>query len=146
MKFKRENPDPIYYLKSILRQLQEFREIATTAEGFNGPTLASEALADNIDWLDCHIDALERETPKDRARIHLWWSEDGECGFDEIESACDGILHENGETQGVFALDRAVELPRLWIAAHADADNCWTWTEHITEAAAEAALAKATGS
>lgn len=140
--FKRENPDPIYYLKSIKRQLEEFREIATTSESFYGPTIATEVMDDNIDWLDCHIDQLERETPKDKARIHLWWSEDDEAAFDEIDSACDGILHEGGLTRGVFGLDRAVDLPTLWIAAHVDDRNCWSWSEHLTEAAANEALAK----
>lgn len=46
----------IYYLQSILRQLDE---ISTIVEG---PSIGSEILADNRDWLDCYIDTLRRES------------------------------------------------------------------------------------
>ena len=41
----------LYYLRSILGHLREFRSLI-----LEGPTLGGEILADNIDWLDCFID------------------------------------------------------------------------------------------
>lgn len=46
----------VYYLKSILGQLREFK----AGVGVRGPCLSSEVLADNVDWLDCFIDRCER--------------------------------------------------------------------------------------
>jgi hypothetical protein len=48
----------LYYLRSILRNLGELQSVAhmSTIQ----PSLGGEALADNIDWLDCFIDANER--------------------------------------------------------------------------------------
>lgn len=46
----------IYYLESILRQL---RQVKGDIDYF--PSVGGEALYDNIDWLDCHIDALKKE-------------------------------------------------------------------------------------
>jgi hypothetical protein len=43
----------VYYLKSILGNLQEFRSLAVTE-----PSIGGEVLSDNINWLDCHIAAL----------------------------------------------------------------------------------------
>jgi hypothetical protein len=43
----------VYYLKSILGNLQKFRRLAVTE-----PSIGGEVLADNINWLDCHIAAL----------------------------------------------------------------------------------------
>lgn len=45
----------LYYLRSILRHLREFRGLVS------GPSLGGEALADNIDWLDCFISVIEQE-------------------------------------------------------------------------------------
>ncbi|MEQ1491702.1 MAG: hypothetical protein ABL932_14260 [Terricaulis sp.] len=50
-------PDPLYYLRSILRQLQEYRDLQSDA--VFGPTIGTEILADNIHWLECFIDATE---------------------------------------------------------------------------------------
>lgn len=47
----------LYYLRSILRQLQSVRGMID-----HGPSLGGEVLADNIDWLDCFIDSLERQS------------------------------------------------------------------------------------
>lgn len=47
-----------YYLRSILRNLQELRDLAADASPW--PSLGGEVLADNIDFLDCFIDARER--------------------------------------------------------------------------------------
>lgn len=43
------NDGDLHYLKSILRHLRQFRSLVS------GPSLGAEALADNIDWLDCFI-------------------------------------------------------------------------------------------
>jgi hypothetical protein len=45
----------LYYLGSILRQLREIKDAVSY-----GPKLGGEALADNIDWLDCFIDKHRR--------------------------------------------------------------------------------------
>lgn len=45
----------IYYLNSCLRQLQQF------SQEIQEYSLGAEALMDNIDWLDCYIERLERE-------------------------------------------------------------------------------------
>lgn len=50
------NTQTIYYLKSIERQL---RQIAEEVEP--QPTLASEVLWDNLNWLGAHIQYLEKE-------------------------------------------------------------------------------------
>lgn len=47
----------VYYLRSIYRQLQAIRSFV---EAGPTPSLSGEVLADNIDWLDCYIDQLER--------------------------------------------------------------------------------------
>jgi hypothetical protein len=49
------NENDLYYLRSILRHLQEVRSLL-----IEGPSLGGEVLADNIDWLDCFIDKHER--------------------------------------------------------------------------------------
>lgn len=49
----------IYYLESILRQLQQLRNVCNELEP--SPSIGNEVLADNIDWLDCHIDSLKKE-------------------------------------------------------------------------------------
>jgi hypothetical protein len=46
----------LHYLRSILRHLREVQ--AFIAE--DGPSAGSKALADNIDWLNCFIEAAER--------------------------------------------------------------------------------------
>lgn len=56
----------LYYLRSIYRQFKEFKdhfnsEAMQRVEDVNpGPSIGSEVLADNADWLNCHIDFLER--------------------------------------------------------------------------------------
>lgn len=45
----------LYYLRSILGHLREVQQSLQS-----GPTLGGEALADNIDWLDCFIDKKQR--------------------------------------------------------------------------------------
>jgi hypothetical protein len=44
----------LHYLRSILGHLREVRSIATAF------SLGGEALADNIDWLDCFIDKHQK--------------------------------------------------------------------------------------
>jgi hypothetical protein len=51
----------IYYLESIARNLKEFSTVA----GDFGPSIGTEVLADNRDWLDCYIDELKRRRPSD---------------------------------------------------------------------------------
>ncbi len=52
----------IYYLRSILRQLCELRD---AMPDYSGLHLGGQVLADNIDWLDCHINEIET---RDRER------------------------------------------------------------------------------
>ena len=47
----------LYYLRSIHRQLAELKEALADTKSFS---LGGMALADNLDWLDCFIDAQER--------------------------------------------------------------------------------------
>lgn len=51
-----------YYLRSIHRRLIELRDHVTKKRGHQHG-LADEALADEIDWLGCYIDSLERKKP-----------------------------------------------------------------------------------
>jgi hypothetical protein len=44
-----------YYLHSILRSLRGLE--TRVCEDWQGVSLQSEALSDNIDWLDCYIEA-----------------------------------------------------------------------------------------
>lgn len=53
--------DPIYYLESISRQLKELHDFAKYHPGFIGPSIGTEILADNRDWLSCYIDKLRKE-------------------------------------------------------------------------------------
>jgi len=53
----------IYYLNSVLRQLREIRDLVANAQ--HGPSIGTETLADNINWLDCHIDSLQRGSETD---------------------------------------------------------------------------------
>lgn len=52
--------DPLYYLRSIYRNLTEISQHADVSVRAQGYGLADEALADNRDWLDCFIDQIER--------------------------------------------------------------------------------------
>jgi len=54
------NEDDLYYLRSILGNLREFRSMC---DG-EGSMLGHEVLADNIDWLDCFI---ERHTKGEKS-------------------------------------------------------------------------------
>jgi hypothetical protein len=49
----------IHYLKSILEQLRQLK--SGVAFSRLRSMLGQEVLADNVDWLDCHIDVLEKE-------------------------------------------------------------------------------------
>jgi hypothetical protein len=49
----------LYYLRSILGNLREVRAVVEFA------SLGGEALADNVDWLDCFIDKHERANNMD---------------------------------------------------------------------------------
>lgn len=56
----------VYYLQSILRQLSEYAGLLRDCE--IGLCIGTEVLADNLNWLDCFIDANTRtsfgpETP-----------------------------------------------------------------------------------
>lgn len=46
----------IYYLESIARNLKEFSDVCSDIPTF--PSIGSEVLADNRDWLDCYIAEL----------------------------------------------------------------------------------------
>ena len=50
------NKQTIYYLKSVERQLRQVAE-----EVRPQPTLTSEVLWDNLNWLGVHIEYLEKE-------------------------------------------------------------------------------------
>jgi len=47
--------DDLHYLRSILATLRSLRDVLKP-----GVTLSGEVLADNIDWLDCYIERLQR--------------------------------------------------------------------------------------
>lgn len=47
----------IYYLRSIRRNLEDLMTIVEAS----GPTIGTEVLADNLDWLSCKIETLEKE-------------------------------------------------------------------------------------
>jgi hypothetical protein len=49
-------PADLYYLNSILGNLREFRTVTT----HHAPSIGTEVLSDNIDWLDCWIDKHRR--------------------------------------------------------------------------------------
>lgn len=49
----------LHYLRSCLGHLREFSSLIEV-----GPSIGSEVLADNIDWLDCFIDQWERANVK----------------------------------------------------------------------------------
>ena len=46
--------DELYYLEAILRRLREVKEALADTAAFS---LGGQAIADEIDWLDCYIDA-----------------------------------------------------------------------------------------
>lgn len=56
------NDGDLYYLKSILGHLREFKSIVAPERS----SLGIEALADNINWLDCFIDKYERAQQKQK--------------------------------------------------------------------------------
>ena len=58
------NESDLHYLRSILRHLREMRVLRTAL--VDEPSLGGEALADNIDWLDCFIDKYERAQRKQK--------------------------------------------------------------------------------
>jgi hypothetical protein len=52
----------VYYLRAILGHLRQIKQMA------DGLRLGSEALADEVDWLDCFIDKHQRERDQELAR------------------------------------------------------------------------------
>lgn len=48
----------VYYLESIARNLTE---LASVACDVMAPSIGSEVLADNRDWLGCYIDKLKSQ-------------------------------------------------------------------------------------
>jgi hypothetical protein len=58
---------PIYYLRSILRQMEGLRDFVGSCEVLT-PSIGSEVLADNIDWLDCFLDEHERAVAETGSR------------------------------------------------------------------------------
>lgn len=46
----------IYYLESIARNLKEFADVCSDMPTL--PSIGSEIMADNRDWLDCYITKL----------------------------------------------------------------------------------------
>ena len=48
----------LYYLRSCLRNLKELQEV--TSDTFQ-PSIGSETLADNVDWLECYIESLSAQ-------------------------------------------------------------------------------------
>lgn len=56
--------DEVFYLRSIHRQLRELRGMLSKRLAKEGASLGREVLADNIDWLDCYIDELERRAKR----------------------------------------------------------------------------------
>lgn len=51
----------LYYLRSILRQLQQIRSSIDYA-----PSLGTETLADNIDWLEEFIEKNDRANQREK--------------------------------------------------------------------------------
>ena len=62
---KRLTEQEIYYLRSILRNLEQFKGLVDEQTSILGPSIGSEVLADNINWLDCFVDAEQnfRDAP-----------------------------------------------------------------------------------
>jgi hypothetical protein len=52
--------DELHYLRAIHRRLLEFKEVVPDPADV-GFSLGHEALADEIDWLDCFIDKHQRK-------------------------------------------------------------------------------------
>ena len=52
----------LYYMRCILRRLRTYRKIVIIPT--DPPSLGSEALNDEIDWLDCFIDAHKRQAKR----------------------------------------------------------------------------------
>lgn len=50
-------PDTLHYLRCVLRRLETLKDALPDEMGLS---LGNIALADEIDWLDCYIDSLER--------------------------------------------------------------------------------------
>lgn len=55
--------DYVSKLRSIERHLREFSKLIADTQEW-GPSLGVEILADNLDWLDCHLDVVERSAIK----------------------------------------------------------------------------------
>lgn len=72
----------IYYLRSILANLKEVKEAMANLSALG---LGNEALADNIDWLDCFIVNREKVWTKDGVRSNLMRAGDfGHGSFSEL--------------------------------------------------------------
>ena len=59
--------DELYYLRSIKRQLGELQSLTDDVMADFGPSIGSEVLADNLNWLDCFIDEHERKNAAPQA-------------------------------------------------------------------------------
>lgn len=56
-------PDELHYLKSIVGMLRQVKD--GVAFSRYRSMLGLQVLADNIDWLDCKIDVLERQARRE---------------------------------------------------------------------------------
>lgn len=60
----------LYYLRSIYRSLEEMRDLSADVMADYGPSIGSEVLFDNMNFLDCFIDEHER---KNAAKPKPFW-------------------------------------------------------------------------
>jgi hypothetical protein len=83
----------LFYLRSILRNLDELRQISMDQVEVTGYGLANAVLEDNRDWLDCFIRRFCDTCPKCGAEmfrdeeVGAWVCPDDDCGiavFDEV--------------------------------------------------------------
>lgn len=51
----------VYYLRSILVHMKEYQSLQIEAIITSGYGIGHEALADNINWLDCYIEELRND-------------------------------------------------------------------------------------
>ncbi len=80
--------DYVHKLRSVERQLREFAQLVSDTQEW-GPTLGGEILADNLDWLDCHLDAVERSASAPvTGAVRICPKRDGRCPKSD-PSECD---------------------------------------------------------
>lgn len=72
--------DDVYYLKSILAQMREIKDAVDESAGLS---LGNIVLADNIEWLDCYIDAKERAAARPAPTVAVACER---CGGDKMIS------------------------------------------------------------